>query len=330
MSFRLSKFTAIAAALIAVSFQGAYAQTYPTKPIRIIITGVAGTADNIIRAIATPLGERLGQPIIIEPRPGASHQLAAMTVKRAPADGYTLLQSNYTIMVSNPVQLTSIQYDPDKDFKPITLTMRSSTVLTTSASVPATTIPELIALSKKTSGGLSYGGGIGTAQDLMLINMLTGSTGMALLNVPYKSISFMLPDIIAGRIHIASLPPSLITQHVAEGKLRAIATLDNQRSEIMPNVPTVGELGYPPVVYRFWFGLSAPAGTPDDIIRRLHREVTAILNEPATREFARTRGLRVDPSASPSDFAATILSDRAAEEKVAKAIGIYKNAKGGE
>lgn len=197
-------------------------------------------------------------------------------------------------------------------------------MLATAASVPANSIAELVTLSKRTSGGLAYGGGIGTAQDQMMIGMLKASTDMALLNVPYKSISPMLPDILAGRIEIASLPPALITQSVASGKLRAVATLDNQRSEIMPNVPTLAELGYPPVVYRFWFGLSAPAGTPDEIIRRLHREVTEILSEPAMKEFARARGLRVDASASPSEFAALIQSDRAAEEKAAKAAGVYR------
>ncbi len=328
MSYRLARFAKIAAALLALSLQSAHAQSYPTKPIRIIITGMAGTADNIIRVIAPRLSERLGQPVIIDARPGASHQLAAMTAKRADPDGYTLLQSTYTMHVSNPVQLASIQYDPDKDFAHITSTMRSAVVLATSASVPATTIPELVALSKKTSGGLAYGGGIGTAQDQMMISMITGSTGMALLNVPYKSISPMMPDILSGRIQIASLPPALIMQSVAGGKLRAIATLDNQRSEIMPNVPTMAELGYPPVVYRYWFGLSAPAGTPDEIIRRLHREVTEILNEPAIKEFARTRGLRIEASASPGAFNAMILSDRAAEEKAAKAVGIYKSGTG--
>ena len=301
-----------------------FAQKYPSKPIRIITVAAGGTSDLSLRAMLPKLTERLGQPFVIDVRPGASHQIATMAVKQSPPDGYTLLHGTSTIFVTNPVVLTKIDYDPDKDFRPITNLVRTSVLLTIPGSSTARSIAELVALSKSKPGGLTYAAGTGAAQDALLVNQLKSATGIALLSVQYKTIAPIIPDMLEGRVDISSLPPTLITQHLDSGRMRAIAVLDTQRLEMLPAIPTLPELGHPGALYENWFSLHAPGGTPEAIIRLLHQEVTAVLNDPVMKDFTRVRGIRTAASASPEEFAAAILAERTRAEKNAREAGIYK------
>ena len=256
----------------------ARAQDYPTRPIRLIIHTPAGSLVDVLgRIIAQDLGERLGQRLVIDNRPGAASMIAVEQLVRAPADGYTLL-INAPEATMLPVLKKSYHYDPIKDFTPIALVVTSWTVFAVNPKVPANTLPELIAYSKSHPGGVRYGsGGVGGALHVV-VEMLKLKSGGNFVHVPYRGGAQAATDAISGQIEMVSM--GFASTRVAEGgKLRILAQTGPRRHPMQPDVPTTAELGLPEVRMDTWFGLVGPPNMPHAIVERINRELAVIVKK---------------------------------------------------
>ena len=292
MSRRVKLLVAIVA-LFAVGLFDAKAQDYPTRPIRLLIHTPAGSlVDTLGRIIGQDLGDRLGQPLIIDNRPGAASMIAAEQLVRAPPDGYTLL-INAPEATMLPVLKRSYHYDPIKDFTPIALVVTSWTVFAINPKVPANTLPELVAYSKGHPGGVRYGsGGVGGALHIV-VEMLRQKTGGNFVHVPYRGGAQAATDAISGQIEMVSM--GLASTRVAEGgKLRILAQTGPRRHPIVPDVPTTAELGMPEVRMDTWFGLVGPPDMPRAIVDRINRELAVIVKQKEFHDKLTKVGLSVD------------------------------------
>jgi tripartite-type tricarboxylate transporter receptor subunit TctC len=284
---------------------GAQTQGYPSRPIRMIVPFPPGGGfDGIARPFAERLGPILGQPVVIEHRPGAGGNIGAEIAARAAPDGYTLLFAN-TFLTTNPAVNKSPGYDPLKDFVAISRVGAVNTALAVHPSVPAGDLQELIALSKKKA--LHFGTpGVGTMPHL-IGEMLNLDGTMRLVHVPYKGSAPAIADTLGGQIEIVITPLSNVVQHIRAGKLRGIAVLSASRAAIMPELPTFTEAGIP-VQAQTWYGLFAPSGTPEAALKRLHEGSVQALAQPEVVERLRKAGYEPGSSA-PEALAATLRSD---------------------
>jgi tripartite-type tricarboxylate transporter receptor subunit TctC len=306
-----------AAALPAVS-RVAWAQAYPTRPVRIVVGFPPGTAtDTDARLIAQSLTERLGQQVIVENRTGAGSNIGAEAVARAVPDGYTLL----AITVSNAVNATLYQglnFDFARDIVPIGGTMRTANVLVVNPSVPAKTVPEFIGYAKANPGKINYAsGGYGSAPN-MAAELFKMMTGVDLVHVPYRA--SMLPDLLGGQVQVAFTPIPLSIAYIRDGKLRALAVTSTTRSDALPGIPTVAEF-VPGYVANVWHGIGAPRNTPAEIIDKLNKEINTVLADPTIR--ARFADLGAEPMPmTPIDFGKLIAEEIEKWAKVIKFAGI--------
>jgi tripartite-type tricarboxylate transporter receptor subunit TctC len=295
---------------------------YPEKPIRIIIPSPpGGGTDSSTRAIAPKMSEILQQTIVLDNRPGASGNLGAEIAARAPADGYTLLAA-IASHTSNPAVMRKVQFDLARDFAPIARTISLPNLLVSHPALPAKSTRELIAFAKARPGQLNYAsGGIGSIQHMAMELFLT-LTGLQVSHVPYKGVAPATSDVIAG--HVPLLVANMLTllPQVKSGRLRAYGVTSASRSPAAPDIPTIAEAGLPGYEAVQWFGLLAPAGTPRDIVGRLHGAVVQALQDPAVREHFLKGGADPTPSASPEEFGRQIREELAKWAKVAKAAGI--------
>jgi tripartite-type tricarboxylate transporter receptor subunit TctC len=280
MQFPRRRFLHLAGSTLATSLfpRLALALDYPTRPMHLVVGFPPGLAPDIVaRVIAEPLSERLGQNIVIDNRPGAGSNIAAETVVRAPADGYTLLY----VTLGNAINASfykHLDFDITRDIAPVAGTVRSPSVLVVGPSVPAQTLPEFIAYAKANAGKINFAsGGVGTAPHLAG-ELFKQMAGVDLVHVPYSS-SYM-PDLLAGRVQITFAPIATSLANIQAGKLRALAVTSTTRSDVLPNVPTVSEFvpGYEASV---WHGVGAPKGTSPDIISTLNRQIDAVLADPS-------------------------------------------------
>ena len=295
-------------------------QDYPSRPIRLIITTPAGSLVDVLgRLYAQDLAERLGQPIVIDNRPGAMTQIGADALSRATPDGYTLMigTSELTML---PFLKKNYRYDPVKDFTPIALLVTSWTVFAIHPKVPANTLSELIAYSKANPGKVRYGsGGVGGSLHIA-VEMLRYKTGADLVHVPYRGGGQAASDAVAGQIEMVSL--GLASARVAEGgALRVLAQTGPRRHPIFAEVPTTTELGLPDVRMDTWFGLIGPPGLPEPIAARLVRESDAVVNQSAFREKLFKIGCDV-AWMPPAEFTAFMHGDNKKWEKLIPAMGI--------
>jgi tripartite-type tricarboxylate transporter receptor subunit TctC len=308
-----------AAALPAVQ-RFAWAQAYPTRPVRVIVGFAPGGATDIMaRLVGQWLSERLGQQFVIDNRPGAGGNIAAEAVVRAPADGYTLLQCG----VPNAINATlydKLNFNFIRDIAPVAGIIRGTYVMVVNPSVPAKTVPEFIAYAKADPGRISFGSaGIGSpnhvAGDLFKI-----MAGVNLLHVPYRGIAPALNDLLGGQVQVAfaSMPSSF--EFIRAGKLRALAVTTATRSEVLPDVPTVGEF-VPGYEASAWYGLGAPKATPAEIVDKLNREINAGLADPKMKARLADLGGTVLPG-SPSDFGKLIAEETEKWAKVIRAANI--------
>jgi tripartite-type tricarboxylate transporter receptor subunit TctC len=255
----------------------AVAQSYPGKPIRMLVPFVAGgVVDTTARALTPRLAEGLGQPVIIDNRPGAGGNIAADAVAKAPADGYTLLITTHGHAIS-PGLYKKLPFDAAKDFAAITQIASSYLVFVSSLKVPAANVQELLALARAQPGRLNYGStGLGAPPHLVgeLFKM---TTGIDMVHVPYKGDAPMYLALLAGEVDVAFGPLGNAIQHIRSGKLRALAMTNPTRSAAIPDVPTMAEAGVPNFVATGWLGLFAPAGTPGAVVDRLYAEMTKVL-----------------------------------------------------
>ena len=317
---RMIRFLPLAAAALA-SF-AAHAQTaYPTKPIRIVAPSATGSAaDTLARTIAPALGERLGQSVVVDTRPGAATILGTELVAKAPPDGHTLLIALPALTI-NPSIYKTLSYDAQKDFTPITQALNQANLIVSHPSLPAKNVKELIALAKSRPGELVYGSsGLGAASHLT-IELFMLMTATRMLHVPYKGPAPALIDLIAGRLTLAAASTIATLPHVRSGRLRAVGVTTAQRLPAEPDIPTIAEGGVPGFESVAWFGPVAPAGTPKEVIARLHKEIVAIVTAPDVKErFAKEGGYVV--ASSPEEFERFMRAEAVKWAKVVKAAGI--------
>jgi tripartite-type tricarboxylate transporter receptor subunit TctC len=298
-----------------------FAQSYPTRAIRLIVPLAAGGGvDTSARLIGQKLAEALGQQILIENRPGAGGTIGTDAVARAAADGYTLLMASPSHAITP--SLYKLSFDPVKDFAPVTLAVIAPYVLVVHPSLPVRSMKDLIAFAKARPDQLLWcSSGNGSAPHLAL-ELLKMMTGVQITHVPYKGTGPGITDLIAGRVSVtaASVPSTM--PHVNAGRLRALAVGSRARSQIAPQFPTVAESGIPGYEIDVWHGTMAPAGTPKDIVARLHIETARIIAQPDVRERMLVAGLEPVGN-SPEQFSAYVREEVVKWSKVIQQAGIH-------
>src|SRR5262245_60810546 len=276
----------------------ASAQQYPSRAIRIVVPFSAGAPDTVARLVGQQLSTQMGQPVIIENRPGANGVTGTHEVAKAPPDGHTLLVVSSSFAV-NPSIYRKLPYDPLHDLEPVTaICGTEGYILVVHPSVPAKTLPELIALAREPNSTLSYGSpGVGNTLHLVAA-LLNARAGTSMAHVPYRGAGPAINDLIGGQIQVMFVTTPLGLQHIVAGRLRPLAYTNARRAAFLPDVPTMEEAGLPGFVLDGgWYGLFAPAHTSADIVARLHREVETALAADEVRQ--RFQPLAVDPIGSP-------------------------------
>ncbi len=270
----------------------ALAATYPSRPVRIIVTSLPGSPNDVVaRVVGNRLTELWGGQFIVDNRAGAGGQIAMEIAAKASPDGYTLVNSSDGSMAISPAIKRNLPYDPLKDFEPVAFTAFNDYILVVNPTLPVHSVSDLVALAKREPGKLRYGsGGVGFPNHFGM-ELFKLKAGIDLIHVPYKGGPAATVDLLAGQIELAMLGPPAIP-HVKAGKLRAIAVPGAQRSELMPDLPTVAET-IPGVDVRTWSAFYAPAGTPKAILDKLHDEITRQLNQPETKKLLASQSLRV-------------------------------------
>ncbi len=283
----------------------ASAQSYPAKPVRLIIPfGAGGPTDVFGRLAAQKLSDVLGKQFFVENIVGASGNIGTARAKASPADGYTMLLVP-TNFVVNPALRPSTPYDAVKDFDPITVAVTSPMIISVHPSVQARTIQELIALIKANPGKYSYAsGGVGSPGHLVG-EQLRMQLSLDLVHVPFQSAGLSVQSTIGNHTQICIVSPAPTVPQVADGKLRALAVTRKNRSQPLPNVPTMAESGHPDIEGENWFGFIVPAGTPKDIVGLLHREIVKIVALPDVKDRLAVLGFEAVGN-SPEEFAAQI------------------------
>ena len=274
--------------LLAASCGVGFAQ-YPSKPIRFIVGfPPGGSADPTTRIIGQALSEQMGQPLVVENRPGGDSAIAAEAVSKMAPDGYTIMFASNSGMTAAVALRKQPLYDPLKDFTPISLVGRATQVFYVHPSVPAHSLKEFIEYAKANPGKLNYG--TGNPLSILYNVQLIKATGINMVHVPYKGEGPLNPDIIAGRVQSAFLSTASAISLAKEGKLRPLAVLLERRSPLLPEVPTIDEAGVPEVTARQWAGIFGPPHMPRDIVERLNKEVNAALKRPDVLETLQTYG----------------------------------------
>jgi len=257
----------------------AWAQdNWPTRPIQWVVGFPPGQAtDRVARLINEPLGERLGQPVYIDNRPGATGIVAAEYVRRADPDGYTMFFSSGAVLAINPGLYRNLSYDPLADFRPISLIAGSALFLTVDPSLPVRSVQELVDYARAHPGELAYAtGGSGSTQHLGM-ELFKSIAGVDILHVPYQGSPAAITALLSGEVQIVMETAGSVVQHAEAGNMRILAVTADRRAASLPDVPTVAEEGFPGLLVAGWLGLVAPAGTPDHVVERVSREIDEIL-----------------------------------------------------
>ena len=295
-------------ALLAFAATSAFAQApWPSKPIRLVVPFAPGGSSEIIaRSLASQLATTLGQPVYVENKPGASGNIAMEDVKRAPADGYTMILGHVGVLAVNPALYgAKLPYDPVRDFQPVSLVATVPNVIAVNPSLPVKTLDELLTLARAQPGKLNYGSaGNGSAGHLAM-EYFKLRAKVDIVHVPYKGTGPMLTDLLGGQTQLTfnGVPP--IAGQIKGGKLRPIAVGSAKRVPSMPEVPTIAESGFPGFETSQWYGILLPAGTPKTIVDRLQREIAvALANPETTRKIVEDGGAAAGNT--PAEFAAFI------------------------
>jgi tripartite-type tricarboxylate transporter receptor subunit TctC len=310
------------AATLALAATLASAQTFPTRPIRIIVPSTAGgSVDTLARLVGNHLSEKWGQQVVVDNRSGAGGVIAGELTAKAPPDGYTLIMATIAAMATNVSLNRNMPYDPVKDFAPVTLVASQQLMLVVTPSVPAKSVAELIQLAKAKPGQLTFasaGNGSGGHLSGELFKILTG---VDIIHVPYKGIAPAMVDVISGQVTMTFTSVISGTPQVRSGKLRALAVTGARRSPAQPDVPTMIESGVKGYESSTWYGLLAPKGTPRPVIMKLHDEVVALLQQPAIKDKLLADG--AEPVGNtPEQFGAFIQAEINKWGKVIRAAGL--------
>jgi len=320
-SMNIPRTVAALVGMVALAGAAAQAATWPAKPIHLIVpVGAGSTADIIPRVVADPLAARLGQPVIVANRAGAGGTIGSAQVAEAQPDGYTLLAHSSAHTIA-PALYANLPYDPVRDFAAVVPLGVSPAVLVVSPTSPYATVQDLLSAARARPGALTYSSvGVGTATHLSAERFLA-SAGVTALHVPFKGGAEAMTEVMAGRCDFFFAPLGLALPHIREGKLRGLVVNGLHRSQALPDVPTTGEAGLVDAEYPIWFGLFAPARTPQEVIDRLNRETLAVLQEPAVRE--KLAGMGLDPMPmSTAEFQDFVRKEVAMNAALVKRIGV--------
>jgi tripartite-type tricarboxylate transporter receptor subunit TctC len=297
-----------------------HAQPYPFKPIRFIISFGAGSASDALARIAgQELTQSLGQPVVVLPKPGADGALSGMEIKRATPDGYTFLFGSNSALAVVVGLRKEPPYDPTKDFTPVTYLGDNTFFIVVHPSVPAKSIAELVAYAKANPKAVNYPAG--NTYALVATAMFATSNGILMHPIPYKSEPDAIPDLLSGRVQLLFGTFTSVGAHAKEGKLRVLATTLNERSPLMPDVPSLPETGQSKLPIGPWFGLVGPAGLPRELVTRMNREMVAVLAKPTVKELMLRHGF-VAKSSSPEVLGAYIKEQVAVWKTALKAAGV--------
>ena len=312
-------------ALHALSFGAAcaYAQVYPDKPVRLVVGyPPGGGTDVVARLMAPKLSEYLGQPVLIENRPGATGITAAAYVAKSPPDGYILTMGHVAVHAIVPSVFAKLPYDTAKDFMPITLAASVPHFVVVTPSLPVKSILELIALAKAQPGKLSFPSAGNASTPHLAGEMFKTMAGVDMVHVPYKGSGQSMQDLLAGQHQAAFDTVPAAAPYVRAGRLRALAVTSAKRLADFPDLPTVEEAGLPGYQMTTWYGIFAPAGTPTAIINRLHAEITKAIHASDVRARLAQIGVDETVTRTPEEFAALVRADTARYAKVVKEAGV--------
>jgi len=307
----------LAAALLSLS---ALAQPYPAKPLHLIVPAAAGgTVDILARALAPQLSQGLGQPVVVENRPGAGTNIGMEAVVKAPPDGYMAVIGGVPV-ATNTTLYSRMSFDPAKDLAPVSLLVRSGNVLVVNPALPVHSVKELIEYARARPGELHFGSPATGSTPHLAGAMFNSLAGVKMVHVPYKGAAQGLTDLIGGRLQLSfdNIPPAIA--HVRSGKLRALAVTAARRSALLPELPTVAEAGLPGFDVSAWFGLLVPAATPAAVVQRLNGETVKALRDAAVRERLEKLGFEVVGS-TPAEFAAHVQQEAARWSPIIRASG---------
>jgi tripartite-type tricarboxylate transporter receptor subunit TctC len=298
------------------------AQTWPSKPIRIVIAQAPGSATDVIsRVVANPLSEALGQPIVIDARPGAGGVLGTEVAARSAPDGYTLFMANNSTHGSNPAVYAKLPYDAVKDFAPVSFVASVPYVLVVDPKLPVRSVQEFVAYAKARPGKLNYASAGNGSTHHFCGELLKSMTGIDLQHIPYKGSGPGIAGLLGGEVSMMFSNVADIGSQIKAGKVRALAVTAQRRAATLPEVPTMAEAGLPDFIVTSWFGLLVPAGTPAPIVARLNAETVKVLGRAEVKATLAQQGLEV-ASSSPEAFAAHIKSEIARFTQIARAAGI--------
>lgn len=307
-----------AAPLLSSAPFSAHADAWPQRPIRLLVPyGPGGSSDVVARAVAVEMSRDLGQQVIVENKGGGQGSIATVEAARARPDGYTLILGHVGTLAVNPTMMPNLSYDPRRDFAPIILLAKLPMVFAVGAKVPAATLPEFVALARAKPGVLNYGSAGNGSAGHLAFEMLKTAAAIDVVHVPYKGTGAQVTDLLAGNIDAAAAGIPGLLPHAQAGKIKIVAVGSAQRLPILPDVPTVAEQGYPGFESSQWFGLLAPAGTPQEAISRLQAAAQRALQTNAVRQ--RLAHDAAEPSgAGPAEFAAFIDAEERRWSQVVK------------
>jgi tripartite-type tricarboxylate transporter receptor subunit TctC len=310
------------AALLALAFVAlqAAAQPYPAKPVRLVNPfPPGGPLDLMGRVLSEKLSGFLGRPVLVENKPGAAGNIGAAEVGKAPPDGHTVLLTLFSIITSNPHLYDRLPFDPLKDFAPITALATTDSVLIAHPSLPAATVSELVAHARANPGKLNYASGGKAAPGHLTAEFFARQTGTALTHVPYKGNAEAIRSVLAGDTQIMFTPTTVALPHIKAGRLKAIAVYLTARVDELPGVPSLE--GFDQKTLPFWYGLLAPAGTPREIVLRLHGETVKALKDPQVDKTLRA-GRMFPIGNSPEQFGVMMREGHAAWGRVIRETGV--------
>ena len=303
----------------------ASAQTWPARPIRMVVGFAAGGGTDVVaRGLAPPLSEILGQPVVIENRPGANGAVGADTVAKSSPDGYTVHMGAAGTLVIAPHLGAQLPFDTFRDFAPVSLAATSPFIVAAHPSVKAVTVADLVALARSNPNKLTVGSsGNGGAPHLAAV-LFNSMAGVDLVHVPYKGLAPAITDLIGGQIDLVFADVGLVRAHIASGKLRGLAVTGSRRLIDAPDLPTVGESGLPGYVSGTWYGVVAPAGTPAQIVNRLSAAIQRALASPELAASFASKGVEAS-SNSPEEFSALIRAENQKWGQVIRDAGVKAN-----
>jgi tripartite-type tricarboxylate transporter receptor subunit TctC len=318
---RKARIAFAAAALLAWAVPAVPAADYPTRPVALVVAFPPGGASDVLaRIVGRKLEQILGQPLVIDNRPGAGGNVAAETVAHAAPDGYTLLAGNNAILATNAALYKKINFDPVADFAPIGLIGSQANILVVNPALPVKSMAELIALAKANPGKLSFASsGHGLAAHLAG-ELFKAEAKIDIVHVPYKGAAPALQDVIAGHVQMMFATASSVVPHIRDGKVRALAVATLKRTAVLPDIPTIDELGIKNFDATTWHGLVAPARTPEDVIAVLNGALTNSLEDASVRKSLGDLGVDVI-GGTPEAFAAYIKSEIPKWTAIIKASG---------